>query len=141
MQGLDFSPDEKYLFVADYSTGVYRIDMKNKNMKYLSYPDNLMMLGIDGLYFYNNSLIAVQNGASPQRIVRMYLNDTMYKITNWKTVEVRNPEFDEPTLGTIVDDKFYYIGNSQWRAFNNDGSLKEDYDLSNPKVFVTELER
>lgn len=29
--------------------------------------------GIDGLYFYQNSLIAVQNGISLHRIVRLYL--------------------------------------------------------------------
>jgi hypothetical protein len=72
------------------------------------------MLGIDGIYFYKGSLIASQNGINPVRIVRIYLSKDYRAVDKFKVVEANNPLFGEPTLGTIVNDTFYYNANSLW---------------------------
>ena len=33
------------------------------------------------------------------------------------------PEFDEPTLGTIVGDDFYFVANSHWNRFDANNEL------------------
>ena len=33
--------------------------------------------------------------------------------------------FDEPNLGTVVGDEFYFIANSHWNRFDRDGNLPE----------------
>ena len=68
LQGLDLSYNERYLFLADYSRGLFIINLKTKQIKHIKSPLNFTPLGIDGLYFYMNSLIATQNGTNPQRL-------------------------------------------------------------------------
>jgi sugar lactone lactonase YvrE len=51
-QGLDFAPDEKRLFVADYAKGVFVVDLLTKRYAPLAPAPDSTMLGIDGLYFY-----------------------------------------------------------------------------------------
>ncbi|MCI0614980.1 hypothetical protein L0244_18475, partial [bacterium] len=122
-QGLCFSPDEKALFVADYVRGIYAFDIKSKSSFKLQPPDSATIVGIDGLYFYKNSLIATQNGINPNRVIRIYLNEQLNKIEQVKILESNNKLFDEITLGTIADGNFYYVGNSQFGKY-----------LENPKA-------
>jgi WD40 repeat protein len=122
-QGLCFSPDEKTLFVADYVRGIYAFDIKSKSSFKLQPPDSATIVGVDGLYFYKNSLIATQNGINPNRVIRIYLNDQLDKIEQVKILESNNKLFDEITLGTIADGNFYYVGNSQFGKY-----------LENPKA-------
>ncbi len=55
LQGLDFSNDGKELFFADYSSGIYKLNISTKKLTYITEPKDCTTKGIDGLYFYNNS--------------------------------------------------------------------------------------
>ena len=70
-QGLDMDESGRVLYVADYSQGVFRVDLDTKTAMLLRHPGRQTLLGIDGLYRYGNSLIAVQNGVRPQRVLRL----------------------------------------------------------------------
>ena len=35
------------------------------------------------------------------------------------------PEFDEPTLGAIHNDSFYFVANSHWNRFDRESRLPE----------------
>ena len=50
---------------------IFIIDLATKSFRGLFQPENITSYGIDGLYYYKNSLIAVQN--QMQRIVRFFL--------------------------------------------------------------------
>jgi hypothetical protein len=41
-------------------------------------------------------------------------------------LEANNPVSDEPTLGVVVKDNFYYVANSEWGAVDRNGKLSED---------------
>jgi hypothetical protein len=69
--------------------------------------------GIDGLVLHGSDLIAVQNGFRPHRVVRLRLDIARERITAVEILERNHPEFDEPTLGVVVDGAFYYVANSQ----------------------------
>ena len=74
LQGLAFSPDEKYLFAADYSKGVFRIALQDKKILQIAPDKNTNPIGIDGIYFDRGNLIAIQNGFRPHRVARLFLN-------------------------------------------------------------------
>jgi sugar lactone lactonase YvrE len=135
--GIDLSPDEKHLFVAlDGKISV--IDLRSKKITDLATPGKTKVGGIDGLYFYKNSLIAIQPFDAGQTIVRYYLNEKHDAIIKTETIEASHKLINQPTTGTIVGNDFYYLANSQLqifrRLFQPDGSfdnskLSDDFIL------------
>jgi WD40 repeat protein len=138
LQGLTFSPDEKYLFAADYSFGFFRIEMKTKNILQLAVEGDIAVLGTDGIYFHKGNLIAIQNGINPQRVVQFSLDPAFTKITGYKTLEANHADFNEPTLGVLNGDDFYFNANSQWEMVNEKGELKKD-QLKEPVILRLKL--
>ena len=139
LQGLDFSENEKQLFVADYSKGLFLIDLATRKVSMVAPTADLMLLGIDGLYRYKDSLIAIQNSAAPHRVVRLFLNKSRQGISHWEIIEANNPAFDEPTLGVLVKDTFYYVANSQWGAIDRKGQLAHPDKLRAPVILKTKM--
>jgi hypothetical protein len=123
LQGLTFSPDEKYLFAADYSFGLFRIDMNDKSIRQLTNTPGAAVLGVDGIYFYHGSIIGVQNGVTPQRLVRFALNSDLTGITDSKVIAANHPDLEEPTLGVINGAELYFIANSQWGSIDDKGEF------------------
>ena len=138
-QGLDISTDGKKLFVADYSRGIFVFDVKSRESVKMEQPANVSSLGIDGLYFHNSGLIAVQNGVKPNRIVRLILNKAMNRVERMEVIEANNPLFDEPTLGVVFKGYFYFIANSQWESVSEKGQLAPMEKLSKPLVLKAQL--
>jgi hypothetical protein len=139
LQGMDWSEDGKYLFVADYSKGIFKIDGKTKAVSKLAHPGNVTLLGIDGLYFHRAGLIAIQNGVNPHRVLRLVLNKEWNRIERAEVMEANHVLFDEPTLGVIVQDMFYYIANSQWGSVDDKGALAPLDKLRPPVVLKIAL--
>ena len=138
-QGLAFSGDERHLFMADYSIGLFDIDVKTKRVVHLPPLEGATLLGIDGLYFYDGSLIGVQNGVAPWRVVRIFLGDNFKRVERLQVIEANNPVFDEPTLGVLVKDSLYFIANSQWGLVDEKGQLGPADKLANPIVLRVKL--
>ena len=138
-QGLAFSSDERHLFMADYSTGLFDIDLTTKTVAHLPPLTGATLLGIDGLYFYNDSLIGVQNGVAPQRVVRLRLSKDLKRVERCEVLEANNPLFDEPTLGALVNDYFYFIANSQWGLVDEKGQLGPAEKLADPIILKIKL--
>lgn len=124
LQGLTFTPDEKYLFVADYSKGIFKINMVTKEISQLKPAPNVTLLGIDGLYFQQNKLIAIQNGTAPNRIISFALNSQMNEITDFTVLEANHQDFNEPTLGLFIGKDFYFVANSQWGLVDEKATLQ-----------------
>jgi hypothetical protein len=139
LQGLAFTPDEKQLFAADYTRSIFLVDLQTKQCVELSAAPNMTLLGIDGLYAYKGTLLAVQNGINPARLVRLYLSPDLGRVERLETIEANDPAFDEPTLGVLVKDSFYMIANSQWGAIDEQGKLAADDKLKEPVVLKIKL--
>jgi DNA-binding beta-propeller fold protein YncE len=118
-QGITFGPDGKQLFVADYSRGVFRVDPVTGAATQLAAPRNTTLLGIDGLAYHRGSLIAIQNGIRPYRVVKLRLDAARTHIRSVELLESNHPLFDEPTTGVVVGDRYYFIANSHWPSFAN----------------------
>jgi hypothetical protein len=139
LQGLTFAPDEKRLFVADYSLGVFSVEMATKKITWLTPASDVAVLGIDGLYFHKGKLIGVQNGTNPQRIARFSLSKDNLQITGSEALEANHADFAEPTLGVLVGDDFYFVAASGWETIDEKGELAEAAKLREPVVLRLKL--
>lgn len=139
LQGLAFCKDQSKLFIADYLKGIAVIDIKSMNKTWLNFPEEATAKGIDGLVFYDNTLITIQNGVKPIRVVQFRLNEQQNQITGFKVLDNNRPEFNEPALATIVGGMFYFFANSPWGAYDKNGVLDMN-KVSNPMLFSYKLD-
>ncbi|HLF52655.1 TPR end-of-group domain-containing protein [Flavobacterium sp.] len=139
LQGLTFNENQCKLFIADYLKGILVIPMKNpKDRKWLTFPKGATVKGIDGLVYYKNTLIAVHNGVKPIRLIQYNLDEKQDQIKSYTILDNNRPEFDEPALATVVNDKLYFFSNSPWKAYIKDFYL-EGNQFVNPMLFQYEL--
>ncbi len=138
-QGMAFSSDGKTLFMADYAFGIFAINLATKKVTNCLAPADGTLLGIDGLYNYRGSLIAVQNGINPQRVVKLSVASDLSHVNRVETIAANAPMFDEPTLGVLAKDSFYFVANSQWGAIDDKGNLATEDKLSYPVVLKLKL--
>lgn len=127
--GIDLSTDEKHLFVG-LEGKIAAIDFQSKQIVYLPTPEGVSIGGIDGLYFYKNSLIVVQPFSAGKMIVRYYLSKKRDRIERAEILEANHKLFNQPTTGTIVGDEFYYIANSQLQPFRKMFQPSGSFDKS-----------
>jgi len=94
----------------------------------------VLTLGIDGLYGVGGDLVGVQNGVTPYRVVRLHLDGDGRRIMSADVLERARPDYAEPTLGVVVGRTLYYVANSQWERFRDDGTIDAPDALRNPLV-------
>ena len=136
-QGLVLDESGDYLYVADYIGGLSRVHLDGGAVEKLAVPATASDYGIDGLYRHGNRLIAIQNGIRPHRVTAFALADDGLAVESAEILAMNLPEFDEPTLGTIVGDDLYFVANSHWNRFDADNNLPDD--LSGPIVLKLDL--
>jgi len=134
-------PDGNHVFVPDYVRGIGILELATRKVQWLSMERRYALSGIDGLYFDRGSLIAVQNGTSPERVVAFTLNPPLTTIASERIIERSTPTLGDPTHGVIVDDDFYYIANSGWDIVDGNGNFKPGTTPSKPKVMHVMLSR
>ncbi len=118
------SPDGRRLFVPDYSRGIGIVDLSTRQVKLLEHPKELSLGGIDGMYLTGRTLLAIQNGTDPERVIRMTLDASLTRVLEWETIEANWAGLGDPTHGVVVGDQFYFIANSGWDHMADDGSVK-----------------
>ncbi|HEX6132372.1 MAG TPA: hypothetical protein VFZ24_00230 [Longimicrobiales bacterium] len=119
-QGIVVAGAGMRLYVADYGTGIWRLDLRTGRCIRLRGPTGVSMLGIDGLALHGDALIAVQNYPRPHRVLRLAPDADGNAIRSAAVLLSESAWFDEPTLGTVVGDAFYFVANSQWSKFGPD---------------------
>jgi hypothetical protein len=120
--------------VADSRRGLFVYDLAQKTLARMDVDDRICVYGIDGLYRYENQLVAVQNGIRPNRVVRLTLDAAGRRVTHATVLAANLPDFDEPTLGVVVGKRFSFVANSQWNRFDDKHQLPVSSDLSKPVV-------
>lgn len=138
-QGLAFAPDERRLYVADYSRGIILVDLVTRSAAVVEAADTVLALGIDGLYYHEGALIGIQNGVAPNRVVRLELGRGGKRIVRSVVLERGHPLHHEPTLGTLVGRELYYVANSQYERFGEDGEIAQPDSLEQPVVLRLRL--
>jgi hypothetical protein len=119
----------KHVLVPDYVRGIGLLDLNSKAVVWLPMVGKHALNGIDGLYAVGRSLIATQNGTSPERVIRFAVSDSKTSVTSETIIERATPTLGDPTHGVVVGDYFYYIANSGWDALDDHGALLEGKSL------------
>jgi len=128
------SGNGRTLFVPDYSRGISAIDLRSRRTELLAHPRELSLAGIDGLYLSGQTMIAIQNGTSPARLVGMRLNSSLTRIESFAVLESNSAGLGVPTHGVVVGGRFYFIANSGWDQLADDGQLKPGAAFSAPAI-------
>jgi hypothetical protein len=140
-QGVTVSAhDQKLLYIADHTQGLYRFDIDKRELKRLDVEPEICVYGVDGLYAYGDDLIAVQNGIKPHRVVQFELDRRGRRVEHASVLASSLPEFDEPTLGVIVGRRFNFVANSQWGKFDAQHRLPPREQLKSPVVLRIALD-
>jgi sugar lactone lactonase YvrE len=115
------SADEKILYIPDYVRGIAAMRLDTRKVEWLQPAPGIALSGIDGLYVHGKSFVAVQNGTTPPRVIRFSLD-----LQSQEVLEANTPRLGEPTHGTFVGDDFYFLANSGWNEYDQNGKRKAD---------------
>jgi sugar lactone lactonase YvrE len=139
LQGIAPAPDGRSLYVADYSHGIFRVDLATGRSIRVHDAPRSTSLGCDGIVWDRGGIIAIQNGVAPARVVRFALDATGSRFVSADVID-RNPAVaDEPTIGTIVGRDFVYVANSQWEKRGDDGAPRPGTRLTPPVLLAVPL--
>jgi len=119
--------DGKRLFVADYPLGIAVVDLRGKptdKLEYLPHPENIAVTGLDGLLLDGNSLIGIQNGTEPARIMRYRMDPAQTKIVSAEVIEQSTERLGDPTHAVAANGMIYVSANVGWNKVDDHGKLK-----------------
>ena len=136
LQGVAPAPDGQHVYVADYSHGLLRVDLATNAAIRLADARSSTSLGVDGLVWFEGSLIGVQNGIAPARIVRFFLDESGTRITRQEVLDRNTAIADEPTIGVIAGRSYVYVANSQWDKHDDHGKRVQGSVLA-PTVLLS----
>lgn len=122
-QGMAVTPDGAALVVADYSSGVWRVDRASGAAVRLPAPDNASLIGIDGLISDGRFLYALQNGTAPQRVLRLTPDAGWTRLEAVEVLAANLPQIEEPTTGLVHEGELVFVSRSQWSDFDMVGAL------------------
>ena len=116
------SADGRTLLVPDYARGLAQLALDAPCPCAAHWPANgpgVFTAGIDGLVRDGATLVAVQNGTSPPRLVR-FADD----LQRQQVLESGTPGLGEPTHGVVVDGALWFIADVGWDRFEESGRRK-----------------
>lgn len=137
-QGIAPSADGSVAWVADWSRGLMRWDLRTDSITAVTTPDGASLRGVDGLKRWGDRLIGVRNGAAPARIVAITLDAGGRAIAGLGTLDQPTME-GEPTVGAITGDRYVYVSSSAWPFWTDDGKRRSGTPAL-PPVTVRELQ-
>jgi hypothetical protein len=127
-------PGGNRLLVPDYARGIAILDITSKQVTWLSLDGRFAVIGIDGLYLAHQTLLAVQNGTSPERVTAFTMDEALTKIVAEKTIERATTTLGDPTHGVILGADFYYIVNSGWNTLDDHGVTTPNTKRAQPQI-------
>lgn len=138
LQGLAYDAARKKLFVADYLVGLFWVDLGSGEVSALNNRAGAHLGSIDGLALHRGDLIAVQNGVTPQRVVRLSLDRRGRAVKSACVLVQNHPLWREPTNGVVVDEVFRYVAASNWPAYGADGAVDDGVERAPVRVMEVE---
>jgi hypothetical protein len=135
IRGMTVSGDGRLLYTADHEMGIYGYDLVAGQPFELRAPPTVNLGGLEGLVWWKGQLLAVQNGVSPKRVVRLALGPDGRSIAAEQLLDVANPAFKLPTAVTVGGDAAYLIANSQKPRYDRFGLLRNAAELEGVAIY------
>lgn len=125
-QGIAVRPDGAVAYVADWSRGILRWELATDSVVPVMTDDGRLLRGVDGLRWHEGALLAMQNGATPNRVLRVSLNADGGALATLTVLDAPDPLEGELTVGVVLGDEFVYVASSAWPFWTEDGQRKAD---------------
>lgn len=119
--GITFSADGTLLFIAGWHD-IARVELRTRALLALPAPPGVTTGNLDGLYYHRGTLVGIQNGVHPGRVVRFRLDAEGRSITGAEVLERYHPLHNGVATGALDGDSFLYFVNTQSRSFHADGT-------------------
>lgn len=132
LRDLAASEDGQRLYVADAEMGILVVNPGEQKSAMLAGPETLNQGGISGLMVAGNSLLMLQSGIRPQRLMRLDLDDAGMAVASVAPIASGLEPFHFPSFGTVHDGLVYYFASSNLPGAN-EGRVK-------PVVLVSPVE-
>jgi sugar lactone lactonase YvrE len=126
--GITATPDGRQLYVAGWHD-IHRVDLPSGAVNRLVAPRGVPVGSFDGLLWHRGSLVGIQNGIHPGRVVRLRLDGRARRIRSAAILERYHPRFNGVTTAALDGDDLLYFANTQSRAFGPDGKPKPGVTL------------
>ena len=120
LRGIAVTDDHKYLYLSDYENGLFIASLERNQIRALV-AQNQNLGGIDGVYAYKNQIIALQNGTSPTRVLRVLLGAN--GVEKVQPLEANKAAMSVPSFGTLKGNQIYFIANSQRDLYDSNGKI------------------
>jgi len=130
--GITVSEDGRMIYTTT-NFGICKINIKTKSVTLLTHEKNFHTYGIDGLYFADNYLYAIQNELLTQ-VSRFSLNEDATHLESCEIFERNTDDLRAPTTGVIVDDYFYFIADTQGKRSKLEGVVVMKAPLKKPDL-------
>jgi sugar lactone lactonase YvrE len=111
-QGLAFAEDDGVLYVADWTDGLWALDIRSRTRRRLPGPPDVWLGGLDGLTRVSAGFVSVQIGVRPARVVLLRLDAARKSVASVDLLEMARPDYSGPVQGVMDGGDFLYIANS-----------------------------
>lgn len=102
------------LVVADYPTGLWRIDLATGAAEPIAGPPGVSLIGIDGLADSGRALYATQNGLNPHRILQLTLSADARRVKRAEVLLSGRPDAPDLALAALAGDELVFSARSGW---------------------------
>ena len=133
------------LYFTSYEHGLVKIDIASKTATVLKgYADSTVARGLDGLLYFNNSLIGIYNYSAPKNnfdtavVVKYVLNEEGTSIIKEEIIDKGNAKFFQPTTAALANKQLFVLANSHLEVYNaNKQSTKGKEDQLTPVTILS----
>lgn len=123
-QGIAVQTDGQIAYVADWSRGLLRWDLQTDSISTLTTDDGRSLRGVDGLRLHRGALLAIQNGATPNRVLRVALSADGRTLSGLEVLDAPSALEGEMTVGAVLGDDFVYVASSAWPFWTEEGERR-----------------
>ena len=136
--GITLTDDGNVLYVADF-LGVQRLDLRSNEAEEIRPLVHDTLAGIDGLYWYKDGLVGIQNSTSLRSVMRWKLSPDGRNVVSSETLERATDMVHDPTTGAILNDRFYFMANTGIENLDDNGRIIDPAKLAPLRIAVVQL--
>lgn len=140
IRGVAASDDGKAIYFADYERGLLGFDLASGKPFDIGVPPNLALGGIDGVAYWNGTLITVQSGMNPSRIMRLKLTPDGRNIAGVTPLSASLVGMTLPTMLSRNGNEIFVIGNSQKAQYDRFGLPRNRDALEGTRIYKLDLD-
>ena len=135
LRGMTVDAEGNALYFADAQRGIMGFDIKSGRPFDVRVPPTLALGGAEGLAWWKDSLIVVQAGMQPSRIMKLQLDDDGRNVAAVFPLEANKEALSAPTMVTVGDGALYVIANSQKANYDRFGLLRDREALEGTRIW------